>query len=34
MDLGYQSDSTDSSIGDEPLQYEKPGPSFDSLKVY
>jgi hypothetical protein len=32
MDLGYQSDSTDSSIGDEPLQFEIPGQSFDSLK--
>jgi hypothetical protein len=32
MDLGYQSDSTDSSIGDGPLQFEIPGKSFDSLK--
>jgi hypothetical protein len=32
MDLGYQSDSTDSSIGDGPLQFEIPGQSFYTLK--
>lgn len=35
MDLGYQSDSIDSTIVDEPLEYEMkiPGQYFDSLKA-